>query len=69
MREIREVPERIWWCFSCNGGVGFWGIDFDCPPPRCPGCHANDFAQTKFVPTDQEGPGENSPQQGKESDA
>lgn len=43
----REVPEHIWWCFDCNGGVGCWGVG---PPPRCPDCHGTDIAQVKFVP-------------------
>ncbi len=46
----REVPDRIWWCFNCNGGVGVWGVIRDTPPPRCPGCHAFDFAEARFVP-------------------
>lgn len=46
---LREVPDRIWWCFGCNAGVGVWGLDRGLPPPRCPGCHANDFAPVKFV--------------------
>lgn len=46
----REVPQRIWWCFGCHGGVGVWGLDRDEPPPRCPECHGADFAPVKFVP-------------------
>jgi rubrerythrin len=46
----REVPQRIWWCFACHGGVGVWGLDRDEPPPRCPECHGADFAPVKFVP-------------------
>lgn len=45
-----EVPERIWWCFTCNGGVGVWGIDNGKPPPRCPDCKTFNFAPVKFVP-------------------
>ena len=45
-----EVPERMWWCHTCNGGVGIWGVDNDQPPPRCPACHKYNFADVKFIP-------------------
>ena len=47
-----EIPERMWWCFTCNGGVGCWGIDNNTPPPRCPECHEFNFAPVKFVPAE-----------------
>jgi hypothetical protein len=46
-----EVPEVLWWCLGCNGGVGCWGA-CETPPPRCPSCHASNFAPTKFVPAE-----------------
>lgn len=47
----REIPEYIWWCYTCSGGVGCWGrADDPTPPPRCPDCKSNDFALVKFVP-------------------
>lgn len=49
-----EIPERIWWCFTCVGGVGLWGLDNDLPPPRCPSCKTSNFAPVKFVPEEDE---------------
>jgi hypothetical protein len=46
----REIPDRIWWCFGCHGGVGVWGKDRPVPPPRCPECLHDDFAVVEFVP-------------------
>ena len=45
-----ELPERIWWCFTCRAGVGVWGVDSPVPPPRCPGCHEARMSPVKFVP-------------------
>lgn len=47
-----EVPEYMWWCKTCNGGVGCWGLGVNGPPPRCPACHDYNFEHIKFVPDD-----------------
>jgi len=40
-----DYPDAIFWCRACPGAVFVWGGTGEKPPPRCPECHGNDFAE------------------------
>lgn len=42
-----DYPDRLFWCLTCSGIVLDWGGD-ERPPPRCPGCHRDDFADVRW---------------------